>query len=108
MWACTDILFCSAGGPKAWKEMQQRQLEFYRGFDLEQPAAKSKDSDEKSDPEYSQDVQDHLEGIERSEEAEGKPDEEDEPVRFCPHNLCPRSHSLLVGRISTWGTCSGV
>lgn len=62
--------------------MQQRQLEFYRGFDLDQPVAKSKDSDEESDPEYSQDVQAHLEGIERCDETEEKSDEEDEPVSF--------------------------
>lgn len=25
----------SAGGPKAWKEMRQRQMEFYQSFDFE-------------------------------------------------------------------------
>lgn len=70
----------SAGGPKAWREMQQRQREFYQGFDQD-PPAKSKDSDEDSGPEFSQDVQAHLEGI---EEAERKLEEDDETVSFCP------------------------
>ncbi|KAG8159815.1 hypothetical protein KVR01_010452 [Diaporthe batatas] len=60
----------NAGGPKAWREMQQRQMEFYRGFDQD-PPAKSRDSDEDSDREFSQDVQAHLEGV-------GEEEEEDE------------------------------
>lgn len=73
----------SAGGMKAWKEMQQRQMEFYRGFDQESPT-KSKPSDEDFDAEYSQDVKAHLEDGARCEEAEDKPDEDDEPVSFFP------------------------
>lgn len=74
-------LYCSAGGPKAWKEMQQRQMEFYRGFDQESPA-RSKPTDEDSDAEYSQEVQDHLGDGGRCEEAEGNPGEDDETVSF--------------------------
>lgn len=72
-------LCCSAGGMKAWKEMQQRQMEFYRGFDQE-PPSQSKSSDEDFDAEYSQDVKAHLEESGRCEEADGKPDEDDELV----------------------------
>jgi hypothetical protein len=107
MRADPDTGLRSAGGLKAWKEMQQRQLEFYRGFDQE-PPAKSKDSDEDSDAEYSQDVQTHLEGVERCEEAEGKPDEDDEPVSPFFPGIWPRRLGLPISRSSIWGTCSRV
>lgn len=84
-------LDCSAGGPKAWKEMQQRQMEFYRGIDQESPT-RSKPADEDLDAEYSQEVQDHLEDGGRCEEVEGKPDYDDEPVSLCP-GLWPRRRS---------------
>lgn len=73
----------SAGGMKAWKEMQQRQMEFYRGFDQELPGG-SKPSDEDFDVEYSQDVKAHLEEGGRCRDAEDKVDEDDEPVSLCP------------------------
>lgn len=68
----------NAGGSKAWKEMQQRQMEFYRGFDQD-PTSKSKGSEEDSDPEFSRDVQAHLDGV---EEGEGRPEEDDELQEF--------------------------
>lgn len=76
-------LGCSAGGMKAWKEMQRRQMEFYRGFDQESPA-RSKTSDEEFDVEYSQDVKDHLEGSGQRKGAGSRPDSDDEPVSFFP------------------------
>ncbi|KAG6368673.1 hypothetical protein INS49_002886 [Diaporthe citri] len=76
----------NAGGPKAWKEMQQRQQEFYQGFDQESPT-RSKPADEDLDAEYSQEVQDHLEEAGRCEAAEGKPDEDDEPDFTMAHML---------------------
>lgn len=91
---------------KAWREMQQRQLEFYRGFDQESPAG-SKSTDEDPDAEYSQDVKDHLEDGGRREEARGTADEDDEPVSFCP-TLWPGRHGLLISRSLPWHTCSGV
>lgn len=92
---------------KAWKEMQQRQMEFYQGFDRE-PPSQSKSSDEEDlDAEYSQDVKAHLQEGERCEEAEGKPDEDDEPVSSYPA-LWPDRPGLLVSRILLWHTCSGV
>lgn len=97
----------SAGGMKAWKEMQQRQMEFYRGFDQESPAG-SKSSNEECDAEYSQDVKAHLEADARCEEAEDKPDEDDdEPVSFFPAPQ-PDRGGLLVSRNSPWRTCSAV
>lgn len=99
-------LGCSAGGMKAWKEMQQRQIEFYRGFDQESPA-KSKASDEDLDVEYSQDVKAHLEGGGRCEEWEGKHDEDDEPVSLFPAPR-PDRGGLLGSRNSPWRTCSAV
>lgn len=85
--------------------MQQRQMEFYRGFDQESPA-QSKPADEDLDAEYSQEVQDHLEEGGRRDEAEGKPDDDDEPVSLCP-DLCARRRGLLNSRTSPWHTCSG-
>ncbi|POS76315.1 hypothetical protein DHEL01_v205289 [Diaporthe helianthi] len=73
----------NAGGAKAWREMQRRQQEFYRGFDQD-PPAKAKDSDEDSDPEFSRDVQAHLEGM---DEAEQKPEEDDETEFNVGHML---------------------
>lgn len=96
----------SAGGMKAWKEMQQRQMEFYRGFDQESPT-KAKVSDEDLDVEYSQDVKAHLEGGGRCEEGEGKQDEDDEPVSLFPAPR-PERGGLLVSRNSPWRTCSAV
>lgn len=86
--------------------MQQRQMEFYRGFDQE-PPSQSKSSDEDFDAEYSQDVKAHLEEGGRREEADGRPDEDDEPVSSYPA-LWPDRRGLLVSRISLWHTCSGV
>lgn len=85
--------------------MQQRQQEFYRGFDQESPP-RSKPADEDFDAEYSQEVQDHLEEGGRCEEAEGKPDDDDEAVSFDP-DLCPHRRSLLDSRILPWRTCFG-
>lgn len=85
--AGADTDLHSAGGPKAWREMQQRQMEFYQGFDQDAPA-KSKDPDEDDDPEFSQDVQAHLEGM---DEAERKPEEDDETVSF-GSDIPPRRH----------------
>lgn len=68
---------------KAWRDMQQRQLEFYRGFDQDSPAG-PRPADEDNEAEYSQDVKDHLEDGGRCEEARGTADEDDEPVSFCP------------------------
>lgn len=99
-------LCCSAGGMKAWKEMQQRQMEFYQGFDQE-PPSQSKSSGEDFEAEYSQDVKSHLEEGERCEEAEGKPDEDDEPVSSYPA-LWSDCRGLLVSRNSLWHTCCGV
>lgn len=96
----------SAGGMKAWKEMQQRQMEFYRGFDQESPT-KSKPSDEDFDAEYSQEVKAHLEADVRCEESEEKPDEDDEPVSFFPVPQ-PDHGGLLSNRSSPWRTCSAV
>lgn len=84
--------------------MQQRQMEFYRGFDQESPA-RSKPADEDSDAEYSQEVQDHLEEGGRCEEAEGKPDDDDDPVSSYPVPWLDRS-GLLDSRTSPWRTCS--
>lgn len=91
---------------KAWREMQQRQQEFYRGFDQESPAG-SKSADGDLDAEYSQDVKDHLENGGRCEESRSTADEDDEPVSFCP-TLWPEHHCLLISRSSPWHTCSGV
>ena len=102
-------LVCSAGGPKAWKEMQQRQLEFYRGFDQEPAPASSNAEDEDSDAEYSQEVQAHLEESGRCQEAEGKPGEDDESVSLCPAlHAWPGRCGLLISRSSTWDTCCAV
>ncbi|KAI3391638.1 hypothetical protein diail_7006 [Diaporthe ilicicola] len=68
----------NAGGPKAWKEAQQRQLEFYQGFDQESPS-KSKLSGEDFDAEYSQDTQARLDEARIRDEARSKPGEDDEP-----------------------------
>ncbi|KAJ0122290.1 hypothetical protein J7T55_002803 [Diaporthe amygdali] len=81
----------NAGGSKAWKEMQQRQLEFYQGFDQESPS-KSKVSDEDFESEYSQDVQSHLKEGRRAQKAENVPDEDDEPEFNMAHML----HSLNI------------
>lgn len=86
--------------------MQQRQMEFYRGFEQESPA-KSKVSDEEFDVEYSQDVKAHLEGGGRYEDGEDKTDEDDEHVSFFPAPW-PDCSGLLVSRNSPWRTCSAV
>ncbi|KAK7745531.1 hypothetical protein SLS53_003031 [Cytospora paraplurivora] len=81
----------SAGGPKAWKAMQQRQLEFYRGFDQEFPG-RSKgaggDGDEEDGEENECDPEEfegrNEEGrVLEAERAKGHDDvgeDEDEPV----------------------------
>lgn len=78
-------------------------MEFYRGFDQESPA-KSNPSDEDFDSEYSQGVKAHLEEGGQCREAEGKPDEDDEPVSFFSVPQ-PDRIGLLVSRISPWRTC---
>lgn len=59
--------------------MQQRQLEFYQGFDQES-FSKSKASDEDFESEYSQDVQSHPKEGGRGQKTKIEPDEDDEPV----------------------------
>ncbi|KAL1879251.1 hypothetical protein Daus18300_001830 [Diaporthe australafricana] len=76
----------NAGGPKVWKEQQQRQMEFYQGFDQESPS-KQKFVDEDSDAEYSQDTQAHLDGARLRDEAGSKPDEDEEPDFNMAHML---------------------
>lgn len=84
--------------------MQQRQQEFYQGFDQD-PPSNTNPSEEDFDAEYSQDVQAHLEESERVIEAEGKPDEDDEPVSPCPAPW-PGTRDLRISRNSPWHTCS--
>lgn len=82
--------YCSAGGPKAWKEMQQRQMEFYQGFDQDS-TAKANASDEDFEAEYSQDVKAHLEDGGQRKDSDGNPEDEDELVSVCPALWLDRS-----------------
>jgi hypothetical protein len=93
----------SAGGPKVWREMQQRQLEFYQGFD-QRPPAETKDEDNEPEPEYSQVVRAHLEGV---EEPEKKADEGDETVSFCVLLFSLTDVAYFDSRSLTWVTCCG-
>lgn len=93
------LLTCcdSSGGPKAWKEMRQRQMEFYQGWDQDEAKTKKSD-DDGNDGKLEEEFEGDDTGggaaeeqeVQAKKEADEAAEDESEPV----------SRSLL------FGTCS--
>ncbi|KUI70873.1 hypothetical protein VM1G_06221 [Cytospora mali] len=61
----------NSGGPKAWKAMQRRQMEFYRGFDQESPIKSKAVGDDDGDDDEEDEGQKYAQGeVESSLEKE--------------------------------------
>ena len=102
----------SAGGPKAWRAMQQRQLEFYRGLDQESStkskAAEGEENDEEDEGLSRREAECSLEGeyIQGGGRADGDSDKgEDEPVRLTTLFIRIWILTDLSDRSSTWHSC---
>lgn len=87
----------SSGGPKAWKEMRQRQMEFYQGWDQEEAMKKKPQSDEEGGREFQEEFEGDDDGTAEAEalQAEAQADQEEEEQSE-PVSLHPGSYMLLI------------
>lgn len=91
----------SSGGPKAWKEMRQRQMEFYQSWD-EKEAMKKKPVEE----EDASELQEEFEGddggaieedpLQAKRHADEDEEEQSEPVSITTFLFAPRSTAIDV------------
>lgn len=95
----------SSGGPKAWKAMQQRQMEFYRGFDQDSPTRSKTAGNHDDEEHYAHDeVESSLEKEQRLQgngRAKGKSDEDEEQTVCYPFVLYSVLITNLFSRSST-------
>lgn len=87
----------SSGGPKAWKEMRQRQMEFYQGWDQEEAMKRKPPADEEGDRDFQEEFEGDDDCTAEAEalQAEAQADEEEEEQNE-PVSVRPSSYVLSV------------